>query len=137
MLGSYQNITGRVTAHDSMITCIDAYDHLLASGGLDKKVAIWDLRTLDSNGLILPIKKITVDDNAILKVAIGLSNNVAVSTLKGLSLIDFAGSATPKQAIPFKDQKPPGRYHDLKWNTNKSVLFAAGDDMRIDQYILK
>ncbi len=132
--GVFQPTVSKVTAHDSMITCLDAYDNILVSAGLDKKLAVWDIRALDSNGLTQPLMKLVVDDQAILKVAIGPTTNyVATSTLRGLFLVDFS-AGTPKAAQPPKEKKPPGRYHDLKWNGNRTILYAAGDDMRVDQY---
>lgn len=122
-------------AHDGMITCLDAYDNILISGGVDKKVGVWDLRMMDTTtGYYQPSRKLSLDDSALLKVAIGPSSNfAAVSTLKGLYLLDLT-SGSCKPAAPFKDKRPIKRYHDLKWNANKSVLFAAGEDFRVDVF---
>jgi len=131
--GMYQP-NGRVAAHEGMITCLDAFDTILVSSGLDKKTNVWDLRTLDNTGYTQPLRRITVDDSAVLKVAVGpTATTTAVSTLKGLYLVDFTSSiASP--ATPFKDKRSMGRYHDLKWNISRGVLYAAGDDMRVDQF---
>jgi WD40 repeat protein len=124
-------------AHEGMITCLDAFDNYLVSAGVDKKVLVWDLRMLDSSGYTSPLRKIVVDDSAILKVAIGPSGGqAAVSTLKGLHLVDFT-TLQSKAAVPFKDKRSIGRYHDLKWNTNRNLLYAAGDDQRVDLYTVK
>lgn len=117
-----------------MITCLDAFDNILVSAGLDKKVVVWDIRALDSTGYTQPLRRLSVDDFPVLKVAVGPSaSTAAVSTLKGLYMVDFT-NGTSKIATPFKDKRPMGRYHDLKWNSARGLLFAAGDDMRIDQF---
>jgi len=135
--GLYQQSSGKIVAHESMITCLDAFDTILVSAGLDKKVMVWDLRTLDSTGYTQPLRKISVDDSAILKVSVGpSSNSAAVSTLKGLYLVDFT-SGISKLAAPFKDKRPTGRYHDLKWCVSQHILFAAGDDTRVDQFVVR
>lgn len=78
-----------------------------------------------------------LDGSPVLKVALGEGPRhcAAASTLRGLYMVDFA-SARPvvRPAEPFKDGRRIGRYHDLKWA--KNVLYAAGDDMRIDVYSL-
>eukprot|EP01116_Phalansterium_solitarium_P006599 TRINITY_DN18925_c0_g1_i1.p1 TRINITY_DN18925_c0_g1~~TRINITY_DN18925_c0_g1_i1.p1 ORF type:complete len:615 (-),score=130.08 TRINITY_DN18925_c0_g1_i1:233-2002(-) len=126
----------RMAAHDSMITCLSAFDTLLVSGSLDKSVVVWDIRNMDATSFTTPLIKFAVDDTAILKVAIGPdSNHCAVSTLNGLHLIDFStGKIT--QATPFADGRPMRRYHDLKWNAARGVLYAAGDDARVDKFTL-
>lgn len=136
-LGVFQQSTNRVVTHEGMVTCLDAHENILVSGGLDKQILIWDIRSLSTNKYSTPIRKILVDDFAVLKVAIGPSAaSAAVSTLKGLYWVDFA-TGTAKPAVPFSDGRKMRRYHDLKWNNTHSILFAAGDDMRIDQFILK
>jgi len=134
--GMYQpGLNGKIAAHEGMITCLDSYDSILVSAGLDKKVIVWDLRALDSSGYTQPLRKLSVDDFAVLKVAIGPGNaNIAVSTLKGLYLVDIA-NGTNRLATPFSDNRPMKRYHDLKWNGVRNLLFAAGDDMRVDQFL--
>lgn len=87
-----------------------------------------------------PVAALQLDDSAVLKVALGggSSSSAAVSTLRGLYLVDFS-SARPaaRLAEPFKDGRRIGRYHDLKWANGRSLLYAAGDDMRIDVYSLR
>lgn len=123
---------GRVVAHDSMITCLDAVDNYLVSGSLDKKVAVWDLRAASSGSLSQPLAKFSVDENAVLKVAIcPQSNLAAVSTLSGLHLVDLVAQ-THTVATPFPDRRTVSRYHDLKWNATRDILFAAGEEGRVD-----
>jgi len=132
-LGNY--INGKLATHEGMITCLDSYDTILASAGLDKKVMIWDLRALDSTGYTQPLRKLTVDDCAVLKVSIGPGiTSVAVSTLKGLYLVDIA-NGTSRLATPFSDNRSMKRYHDLKWNSAHNLLYASGDDMRVDLFL--
>lgn len=87
-----------------------------------------------------PVSALQLDDSAVLKVALGggSSSSAAVSTLRGLYLVDFS-SARPAACLaePFKDGRRIGRYHDLKWANGRSLLYAAGDDMRIDVYSLR
>lgn len=85
------------------------------------------------------MSSLQLDDSAVLKVSLGGgASSAAVSTLRGLYLVDFA-SARPvaRPAEPFKDGRRIGRYHDLKWANGRNVLYAAGDDMRIDVYSLR
>ncbi|KAG0613087.1 hypothetical protein M758_6G075600 [Ceratodon purpureus] len=139
MFGSMQK-NGRVQAHESMITCLDAIDtNLILSAGMDTRVLRWDFRSLANSGGSAPVSSLQLDDSAVLKVSLGGgSNSAAVSTLRGLYLVDFS-SARPvaRPAEPFKDGRRIGRYHDLKWANGRSLLYAAGDDMRIDVYSLR
>ena len=131
----YLQSGGRILAHDEMVTCLESYDSILVSAGLDKVVVIWDIRAMDSTSLSRPLRKLSVDDCAILKVAIGPSaGTAAVSTLKGLYLVDFS-TGVSKLATPFLDGRQMRRYHDLKWNNTRNLLYAGGDDMRVDQFI--
>lgn len=86
-----------------------------------------------------PVSALQLDDSAVLKVALGGSpSTAAVSTLRGLYLVDFGSSRpTARSSEPFKDGRRIGRYHDLKWAGGRNVLYAAGDDMRIDVYSLR
>eukprot|EP00245_Coleochaete_scutata_P012341 TRINITY_DN4766_c0_g1_i3.p1 TRINITY_DN4766_c0_g1~~TRINITY_DN4766_c0_g1_i3.p1 ORF type:complete len:567 (+),score=75.98 TRINITY_DN4766_c0_g1_i3:122-1822(+) len=131
--------TGRVQAHSLMITCLDASDtSMVLSAGMDSCVQHWDFRTLSQGGSP-PISALQPDESAVLKVAIGGSGPLAAtSTLRGLYLLDFSGgSPTVRKAGPFPDwQRRIGRYHDLKWSQQRRVLFAAGDDQRVDVYSL-
>lgn len=46
--------TGRVQAHDAMITCLDAIDtNLILSAGMDTRVLRWDFRTLANSVSVL------------------------------------------------------------------------------------
>jgi WD40 repeat protein len=125
------NPTGNFQVHEGMVTCLDCRDNILVSGGVDKRVNVWDIRM--SGGV--PLKRISMDDGAVLKVALG-SNSIAVSTLKGLYLVDIeSGNFTP--AVGFADKRM-GRYHDLAWgNYATNTLYAAGEDHRVDVYKLK
>lgn len=136
--GSVTGPLGNIVAHKSMITCLDALGPIMISGGLDKQVMVWDLRTLDSGGFQQPLLTCPIDDSVILKVAIGpgLQNSAAVSTVKGLYFVDFE-TGTSKIATPFQDQRSMSRYNDLKWNSQASVLYAGGDDMRVDVFAAK
>lgn len=85
-----------------------------------------------------PVSSLQLDDSAVLKVALGGGpQKAAVSTLRGLYLVDFSGT-TPiaRVAEPFPDARRVGRYHDLKWAPGRKLLYAAGDDMRVDLYTL-
>ena len=120
-----------IVAHDGMLTCVDSNGYLLATGGLDKKVKIWDLRTVSASGCN-PIRQIPIDDTVVLKVALGLSGSyAAVSTLSGLYLADV-GTGSFTRSLEFSDRRTIRRYHDLAWSD--SVLYAAGDDCRVDVY---
>lgn len=47
--GMFGNVgkTGRVQAHDAMITCLDATDtNMILSAGMDTRILRWDFRTL-------------------------------------------------------------------------------------------
>ncbi|KAG6543105.1 hypothetical protein Mapa_015354 [Marchantia paleacea] len=132
--------SGRLQAHDAMITCLDASDtNMILSAGMDTRILRWDFRTLSNQGGCGPVSTLQLDDSAVLKVALGGSpSTAAVSTLRGLYLVDFALSRPiARLADPFKDNRRIGRYHDLKWAGNRSILYAAGDDMRIDVYSLR
>ena len=125
---------GKERAHDMMITCLDSYDNMLLSGSLDKLICAWDLRMLAPAQLTQPLRRIAVDTSAILKVA-GCSGTpfAAASTLEGLHLVDLdTGGHTTAHA--FTDGRKVGRYHDLRWNTSRDTLFAAGDEGRVDLY---
>ncbi len=122
--------------HDMMVTCLDAQGFFLMSGSLDKSVCVWDLRGVRS-GISAPVEKLRVDESAVLKVALcpELTSIAAVSTLEGLSMVQWnASSVVP--STPFADQRALGRYHDLRWNSASTTLFAAGDEQRVDLYSL-
>ena len=133
---------GAIHAHDGMITCLDATENKLASGGLDKVVAIWDLRAISSNnGFTHAIRKYKLDDTALLKVAIGPdSDYAATSTLKGLYLLDLiTGTFRQADTSGGNNTGAPsntGRYHDLKWIPSK-VLYAVGDDSKLNGFVVK
>ncbi|KAL2652534.1 hypothetical protein R1flu_020662 [Riccia fluitans] len=132
--------TGRLQAHDAMITCLDAIDtNMILSAGMDTRILRWDSRTLGNQGGCGPVSTLQLDDSAVLKVALGgTATTAAVSTLRGLYLVDFAlPRPIARLADPFKDGRRVGRYHDLKWAGNRNVLYAAGDDMRVDVYALR
>lgn len=132
--------TGRVQAHDGMITCLDANDAgAILSAGMDTRVLRWDFRTLSTPGGSSPLSTVQLDDTAVLKVALGGSpGGAAVSTLRGLYMVDLAGPRPMATlADPFSDGRRIGRYHDLKWAHSRKTLFAAGDDMRVDVYSYK
>jgi WD40 repeat protein len=120
-----------IIAHDGMLTCVDSIGNILVTGGLDKKVKVWDLRQVSSSGS-MPLRQIAVDETVVLKVALGLSGSyAAVSTLNGLYLADLStGSNT--RSVEFSDRRTIRRYHDLAWNGPQ--LYAAGDDCRVDLY---
>lgn len=128
-----QPATNRFAAHDAMVTCLDVFENTLISGGLDKKIAVWDIRRPDTS-----IAKFSLDDTSILKISVGPTiNNACVSTMKGFYLVDLATNK-PKPVVPFKEQeKKFNRYHDMKWSPNKGILYAAGDDKRVDQFVVR
>ncbi|KAJ7519822.1 hypothetical protein O6H91_20G057200 [Diphasiastrum complanatum] len=132
--------TGQLQAHDGMITCIDASDmNMILSAGMDALVHRWDFRTLANQVGNTPISSLHLDDSAILKIALGgMPGKAAVSTFHGLYYVDFSNPRPlARLAEPFLDGRRVGRYHDLKWATGNSLLYAAGDDMRIDSYALR
>jgi WD40 repeat protein len=76
----------RRASEDGMITCIHAAGCLLASGALDSRLRLWDLRNLAT-----PSFNLNVDDSPILKVSLSpLSTSsypiIAVSTNSKSSL---------------------------------------------------
>ncbi|GBG71186.1 hypothetical protein CBR_g8489 [Chara braunii] len=127
---------GRIQAHEQMITCLDASDvSMVLSAGIDFRVLMWDFRTLGQNGSP-PVGTVQLDDSPFLKVALGGNPNcAAVSTLRGLYMVDF-NNVMRRFGIaePFADKRRVGRYHDLKWAHGRKLLYAAGDDMRVDVY---
>jgi len=128
----------RIAAHDGMVTCLDNTGYTLVSGGLDKKVVVWDIRSVGgNNGVIPPLVTFKVDDTALLKVAIGPDkNSAAVSSLRGLYMLDLS-SGTHTMGITRSGTNGQNRYHDLKWDIARNILYAAGDDYRVDGYELK
>lgn len=127
---------GKSRAHEMMITCLDSYDNMLLSGSLDKLVCAWDLRMLAPPAMAQPLRRIAVDTSAILKVA-GCPGTpyVVASTLEGLHLVDLDTGAHTL-AHGFADGRKISRYHDLRWNTARDTLFAAGDEGRVDLYTM-
>eukprot|EP01018_Ginkgo_biloba_P002535 Gb_02403 [translate_table: standard] len=57
----------------------------------------------------------------------------AVNTVKGLYLVDF-NQREARLAETFHDKRVVGTYHELKWAPARKVLYAAGDQKRIDVY---
>lgn len=112
------------------------------SGGLDKVVAVWDIRTLGNNNnnstLIQATNKWPIDQHALLKLSIGPHNNsCAVSTLRGLYLLDLVnGKVKPSNIQAYSPElQKVGRYHDMVWNGQQ--LYAVGDDCTFDVYSLE
>ena len=66
------------------------------------------------------------------KVAWLAGDAAAVSTLGGLHVLDFAAPPV-QQARAVAAASAVGRYHDLKF-TAGGILFAAGDQKRLDLY---
>lgn len=131
--------SGRIQAHDMMITCLDALDATtIVSAGMDARVLRWDFRTLSSQGGSSPVSVLAPDDSAVLKVALGGPPScAAVSTLRGLYIVNLAPpSPFARPAEVFSDGRRVGRYHDLIWDHSRKILYAAGDAMRVDCYRL-
>ena len=124
-----KGVFGWPIAHDGMITCLDSRDNTLVSGGIDSKISIWDARMMSR-----PMKKISPDDRVILKVGIGPSSLLAVSTLNGLYLVN-SDTGDYSKSIGFAD-KQTGRYNDMAWCYEDSLLYVAGEDSTIDSYKL-
>lgn len=138
MFGSV-GANGRIQAHDSMITCLDAADaSTIVSAGMDARVLRWDFRTLSTQGGSTPVSVLAPDDSAVLKVALGGPPScAAVSTLRGLYFVNLAPPAPfARPAEIFSDGRRVGRYHDLIWAHSQNTLYAAGDAMRVDAYRL-
>lgn len=128
--GAFNSAAGRVTAHQGMVTCLDALDYILLSTSVDKRIVLWDVRAQQQ------LCEYVVD-SAVLKAALGPSSQyAAVSTVQGLHLVDFA-TMTSVSAGPFKERRTAGKYHDLKWNGQRTSLYAAGEDMHIDQFAVQ
>jgi WD40 repeat protein len=123
--------------HDAMITCLDVQERLLLSAGLDKRVCAWDLRMLGNSGgaISAPMQFFAVDSSPVLKVAIcpAAPNFAAVSTLESFRLLKL-DSGVSDLALPFKDGRARGRYHDLRWNGTSDILYASGEGMQVDVY---
>ncbi|PRP87251.1 hypothetical protein PROFUN_01513 [Planoprotostelium fungivorum] len=125
------NSTGKIIAHDKMVTCIDTHEFSMVSVSLDSTVAVWDIRKLDRPA----VKRSTVDNTGILKVAIGPTNTkVVVASLGGLYVLDLLTGV--KTAALRGNEMAAVRYHDLRWSADKSVLWAGGEDKSVDVYTL-
>ncbi|XP_024525238.1 uncharacterized protein LOC9658466 isoform X3 [Selaginella moellendorffii] len=136
MFGALRS-TGRLQAHDAMITCLDATDaNMIVSASMDKFIHRWDYRTLSNQASSVPVSSMQIDDSGILKLALKPgTGTAAISTLRGLYFADFfMPRPSARLAQLFPDGRHVGMYHDLKWSTAKNVLYAAGDDTRIDVY---
>eukprot|EP00667_Euglena_gracilis_P006325 EG_transcript_6378 len=131
---------GMLLGHEGTVTSVSAFDNLVVTGGLDKKVMSFDIRLLTApSHQIRPMNTMVLDESAVLKVSLGSSAEAAASTLLGLYQINLASNES-RQVQGFADPANPSaakatRYHDLVWNRDHSVLYAAGDDMRIDVYV--
>lgn len=131
---------GVLLGHDGTVTSVSASDHLVVTGGLDKKLMTFDIRLLTPTAPQLrPLSTLMLDESAVLKVALGHPTEAAASTLLGLYQINLVTNES-RQVQGFLDPTNPNaakttRYHDLVWSRDHAVLYAAGDDMRIDVYV--
>lgn len=66
----------------------------------------------------------------------GGARMAAVNTGRGLYLLDLQKPAA-HLAKPFPDNRTVGTYHDLKWDPGHKLLYASGDQKRVDVYKFK
>lgn len=75
MLGSKNAVPTAVDrAHNGMVTSIDAMDHLVATGAVDRTLRIWDIRT----GAALPLDEYFLPEH-VLKIAFGTSTSASAA----------------------------------------------------------
>eukprot|EP00758_Cryptobia_borreli_P004688 Tbor_TRINITY_DN4521_c0_g1::TRINITY_DN4521_c0_g1_i1::g.15774::m.15774 len=112
-----------LTAHTDTITSINATNDYVITGGIDKKVCLWDIRRLKKP---LQVKEF---QGPVLKTAVtGASRPcIAVSTTCGLTLLSMG-------TLSVEDVISNTCYVDLQMNYLSSVMFASGR-MSLDAYV--
>ena len=57
--------------HEGTVTSVSASDHLIVTGGLDKKIMSFDIRALSqTNTQLRPMNTMILDESAVLKVCV-------------------------------------------------------------------
>jgi len=93
-------------------------------------VLAWDVRSMGSTAPLLKYSVLGVH-----KIMLVSSRVAVATTSQGLVLLHLeSGQVTP---VPkFSDGRPTDVYNDMRWNRDKSILFAAGGDGKLDLYSL-
>eukprot|EP00727_Mastigamoeba_balamuthi_P009760 m51a1_g5406 Coatomer subunit beta' B (700) ;mRNA; r:74002-76666 len=122
----------RRSAHEFMVTCVDSVGCLVASGALDRRVCVWDLRNLNT-----PSFSIMVEE-AVLKIALSPQSNascpvIAASTNKAGMFLVMPSQQGPQALVPTRDVPRELGIYDLVWgerdDSGNPFLYAGGDDL--------
>ena len=109
--------------HKSAVTSISTVRDVVATGSLDRKVALWDIRKLSAPTME---KKFCVP---VLRVSCGVNATAVVSTTTTISVLTL-------DPLEVQDIQTNVCYHELRQNTETSVVFAAGEGQLVDMYSL-
>ena len=120
----------RPAGHGTSISSLDSLGNLLLTADQKDTVLAWDVRSMGSTAPLLKYSVLGVH-----KIMLVSSRVAVATTSQGLVLLHLeSGQVTP---VPkFSDGRPTDVYNDMRWNRDKSILFAAGGDGKLDLYSL-
>lgn len=124
------------------ISSMSVADTFAAAGSANGSVRVWDIRQPGSKH----VQSLSPDSSAVqcLRLCQGTAN-AAVATLMGMYFLhDLTSSSSPAvrtvgdaSLLSAKGFPGPSAYHDLAWVYPTNVLFAGGEDQRVDVYVLE
>ena len=112
-----------LTAHTDTITTISSVRDVIATGSLDRRLIMWDVRKLQS-----PVEEKSFA-SPVLKLAC-TTQVVLVSTVNALMALQL-------HPLQVEDIIPNVCYHEVRFNSDSTVAFAAGADKCVDVFALK
>lgn len=112
------------THHFSTVTSIAGFDNNIITAGLDKRIVVHDIRMFHQAVAHRDF------DSGVLKMSLGPQGLCVLSTLTNLYMV----SLSSPQLVTSKAEGITGRYYDIAWNHNQSLVFAGGDSMMLDVF---
>ena len=123
-------MTPRPQGHATAISSIDSLGNLLLTADQREAVMVWDVRSMGSGA---PLMKFPMP--GVLKLSLISGKQAVIVTSQGLHVLNMEAGRLVE--VPkFPDGRPNEPYNDLRWSRDKSLLFAAGGEGKLDVYNL-